>query len=150
MNVLIKISGDLLTHGRAADFILAKARNKDCPRVAVICGGRTQINQRFEAYGIKSVIANGIRVHESETSRWEARHVLIGNRTRLAGMLGYHPNVDILVPSQVIRNHACHFDADDYLRLLAPNFDESYCLTLEGRIKNFPSGIEVVYFKKGE
>ncbi len=146
IDVLIKISGDLIQNKGAGDFILSKANHKDNPNVTVICGGRTQINKHLEVHHIEPTFEDGIRIHETDESAWLARSVLWHNRANLYNMLQHPDNVEILVPCQVIRDHICHFDADEYFRILHHNFDEAYCLTKTGRTKHFPSAVKVVHF----
>jgi len=147
MNILVKISGDLVYGKPASDFIQSLASKKDKKILTLIVGGGTQITQALKREGLDVPFENGVRVHQAGASRSVARDSLDKNYAVLKDHFRNQWNVHLVSPYHMLGGFICHFNADDYLRLLAPNFDEAYCLTKKGRVKHFPSVIKVVEFE---
>ena len=153
MNVLIKISGDLVESKKALDFIRSKVKSAykvDGSHVTVIAGAGTQITYALKQEKITSIFRNGRRIHVSEKSQQIAMIILDSVRNDIESQLqvgSYQmPYPDIISPYRLYKNQIWHFNADDYLALLSHNFGESFCLTKKGRIKDFEKYIKVIYF----
>lgn len=142
---LIKISGDLTQNKEVLEWL--RKVNFVHSGIVVIVGGRTRINQRLKENECEYWFENGIRMHPNALSRFHARDVLQDIRDELRRALHYPRNMEIQIPCIVIADTICHFDGDDYLRMLAPSFDDVYCLTVKGRIKKFPERIKIKEFE---
>ncbi len=140
---LIKISGDLTKNEEVIQWL--RKVNSVHLGIVIIVGGRTRINERLKQYDLESTFENGVRIHKSKRSRSHAWDVLTDIRDELRKALGSR-NIVIEIPCKIIADTICHFDGDDYLRMLAPAFDDVYCLTVKGRIKKFPERIKIKEF----
>jgi len=138
-NIVIKLSGDLKDNDGALQFIKEKAKTN---YVVVIVGGGTYISQELESLGYKTEFKNGIRIHPDINSRKIARNILEDIETDLQNKL---LNTHVVTPYLYIGRMLCHINADHFFELLAPSFDECYCLTLKGRSKKMPPEIKIVY-----
>lgn len=139
---LVKISGDLVGNKKALDFI-RKLRDNPYHVVTVIAGGGKQINAALRRRKLPVRFhKEGHRIHLGELSRQIAVDALEGVENALARELF----CNVIVPVLKVGFTRCHVNADDYLRMLAPNFGAVYCLTKKGRKKSFPSYIKVVRF----
>lgn len=142
--LLIKISGDLIRNKAALQWI--RDRQPRDYQTVIIVGGGTQINERLDDLKMKYYFKDGIRVHQTHASKYQAMSVLLDNRIILEKELQYRQHMFIVIPCIVLKDIICHYNADDYLRLLAPSFDDGFCLTVKGRAKKFMENIHVVEF----
>ena len=141
MKIIVKISGDLVENDDALNFI-RNILSREKAGAVVICGAGKQISQRQKEKGYKIMFEDGHRIHQSPESHYLASSTMFDLKEKLKKELECQVEVPYLRAGWV----GCHVNADDYLRLLAPNFDEVYCLTLKGRTKNFPDSIKVIEF----
>ena len=140
-NILIKVSGDLVKNEHFRAFTRDKAKRA---HVVVIVGGGTQISKKLTAEGYSIGFNNGVRHHPSLESRKIARSVLEEIQADVQDNL---PGCcEIIIPCIKIGSVICHVNADDYFRILIPNFDKSYLFTLQGRRKDFENA-EIIYVK---
>lgn len=146
--LLIKISGNLIRNKAALQWI--RDRQPRDYQTVIIVGGGAQINERLDSLGIKYTFKNGIRIHQTRESKYQALDVLLDNRIRLEKELKYREHMFIVIPCIILKDIICHYNADDYLRLIAPAFDDVFCLTVKGREKNFLGNIDVVEFDAKE
>lgn len=142
--LLIKISGDLIRNKAALQWI--RDRQPRDYKTVIIVGGGAQINERLDELKIKYYFKDGIRVHQTHESKYQAMDVLLNNRIRLESELRYRQHIFIVIPCVILKDIICHYNADDYLRMIAPSFDDAFCLTVKGRAKKFIEDIHVVEF----
>ncbi len=149
---LVKISGDLIENEEALDFMRGLRQSHlpgvDQPHIVVIVGGGSEINEMLKVAKYKIEFKDGHRVHENDISRNLAAAVLHDNQSTLEIKLP--PTYSVIVPIIISGSVNCHVNADDYLRMLAPNFDEAFCLTQKGRTKDFSGEIKVLEFEEEE
>lgn len=146
--ILVKISGDLI--GNPAVIAFLKKLQADTLKelnFTALVGGGSEINRRLDEAGIFYAFKDGVRHHYDDGSRRVAREVLERNAERVEESFDFR---HVLVPYHYVGTKLCHFNGDDYLRMLAPSFNNAYCLTVKGRKKDFPEAIKVVEFDKEE
>lgn len=157
-NVVIKISGDLIKNKEAIKFIRDRAEKMES-RITVIVGGGAQINAKFKEKNIPIIFEKGIRVHTSRDSRAQAVYVLQETQQTLEihlykGWSNRLHSISLISPYKVLDRTRpvvfCHFNGDEYLEMMTPNFDEAHCLSRNGRTKNLSPGIQVHYFDEPE
>lgn len=146
---LVKVSGDLIDNREAILFVesLSEVNNFD---IVVIVGGSTQISKALVDAGFDVAFQDGHREHESSESKKLATKVLQGTLNKFRDNLS--DNFLGVLTSPIIsiemgRSAYNHVNADEYLRILAPNYEHVYCLTKKGRKKYFPSRIVVKEFE---
>lgn len=128
-HAIIKISGDLISNKSAIDFI---RRQTEMYYVTVIPGAGTQISNALREAGIPTKFdeMTGARMHSND----ESRRIAMGILNEVAAMLAQTvPGVNVLCPYVISHMRVCHFNSDDYLKLLAPSYDMAYCLTTSER-----------------
>lgn len=132
-NCLVKISGDMLSHGQARGLIKKLSRK----HFVVVCvGGGTQISQAFKKAGLPSG-KFGLLGRETETfkERKIARDVLEKNQTEIQdqlALIGIYVNVAI--PVLDIGTVLCHINGDQFVLAAYQGFDIIYIITTKKRV----------------
>ena len=139
---LVKVSGDLCKRDEVIEWIRILAAEY----FVVICvGGGTQINEAFEAAGIK-VRKHGPLGRETEgfKERQLARDVLEENQEELQDLLAARGiTATVVIPVLEIGSVLCHINGDIFILTGYLGFDKIYVLTCEDRVKG-----KKVEFKK--
>lgn len=146
---LVKVSGDLIDNREAILFVESLSEVNDFD-IVVIVGGSTQISAALKDAGFDVAFQDGHREHESPESKDLATLVLQKTLNDFRDNLSENflgvltsPIINIETPRSGIN----HVNADEYLRILAPNYESVYCLTKKGRKKYFPSRVVVKEFE---
>lgn len=157
-HIIAKISGDLQENAGALQFLrkLGDYQPLDA-LILVIVGGRTQINEALIAGGYELQFhGNGRRKYPDLRANSIGSNVLMDLEKKLSSKLWawsqedgktHTKNYQVIPPFWQVGYMAAHIDADDMLRMMYHNFDEAYCLTKKGRVKDFPEAIKVVGFE---
>lgn len=146
---LVKVSGDLVDNKEAILFVESLSEVNDYD-IVVIVGGSTQVSKALKDADFDVAFEDGRRVHENAESKKLATKVLKGTLDKFRDNLNEHflgALTSPIVNIEEARSGSNHVNADEYLRILAPNYEHVYCLTKKGRKKYFPSRIEVKEFE---
>lgn len=130
-NILVKISGDASANPEALRFIREKSKRD---KVAVICGGGTQINEALVKAGFKIKFDVHGRVLNSKAEDKIVRKILEKERKDL--QVKFSKNVSVLSPIISAGQVFCHINGDNLVKAFYLGFDEIFVFTLKSRLKN--------------
>jgi len=147
MDILIKVSGDLEDKEKFYDWLASINHPQD--KLFILCGGGTLITKTLKERGVSFKFGPAGREIESATGRSFAHMSLVKQSSLVEEKLQERMiKATVFVPVVEVGCKLCHMNGDSYATALYPNFDKIYVVTLKGRIKNIPAGldkIEVVY-----
>lgn len=147
MDILVKVSGDFVDKEEFYDWLASIDSFED--KLFVLCGGGTLITKELNYQKIPFEFGPAGREISSVRGKVLAKYILekqkyiIETRSKWRGLI-----VSVLMPFIHVGDKLCHFNGDNYLTALYPNFDKIYVVTLKGRTKTFPEElkkVEVVY-----
>ena len=146
MDVLVKVSGDLLSEERFYDWLPSVAGVLD--KLFIVCGGGTKITEVLKKNRISFTFGPLGRIIKSRIGRRLALKVLqeqkafVEEKLREKGIVA-----DVDIPVKIIGGKICHINGDNYAIDISINFDKVFIVTSKGKEKTFPEdlNIEVVH-----
>lgn len=153
MDILVKVSGDLLIDKRFLDWLSYNISPSD--RLFLLLGGGTKITKVLREKNIPFEFGPQGREIGSEEGRSLSKEVLQKLRALVKQKLrGVGIKANVLIPVIKIKGEKsgdikiCHVNGDTFAQALYPSFDKIFIITLKGRKKSFPENltkIEVVF-----
>ena len=133
MTTFIKVSGDLLEHESAIDFIVSVAKTST---VIVCVGGGTKISEEFRSHGIPIIFGPLGREYKNVNERLIAYAVLnehkqvMQKRLQEKGIRGV-----VITPVIIVGAQRCPINGDQLVLAAYHGYDKFIILTLKKRLK---------------